>query len=69
MFGLMHAFSAFSPFIGRTDVTPWWAVWTVFGGIMFGYIREKAGSILPSALLHGLPQAIASLALGIFSVR
>jgi hypothetical protein len=32
-----------------------------------GYLREKVGSILPGALMHGLPQAIASLFLGFFA--
>jgi len=63
VFGLMHILNPFNPF------HIWWGVWTVFGGLTLGYIREKAGSILPSALLHGLPQAFASLFLGFFSIR
>jgi membrane protease YdiL (CAAX protease family) len=51
----------FNPFLSKFDLYIWWGVWTVFGGLIFGYVREKAGSILPPALLHGLPQAIASL--------
>lgn len=69
MFGFMHVLNTFNPFIGKYDLYVWWGVWTVFGGLLFGYVREKAGSILPSALLHGLPQAIASLFFGFFAIR
>jgi membrane protease YdiL (CAAX protease family) len=44
-------------------------IWTVFGGLTAGYVREKTGSVLPPAILHGLSQAIASLMYGFFSVR
>ncbi len=69
IFGLMHVLNPFNPFLGKFDLYIWWGVWTFFGGITFGYIREKAGSILPTALLHGLPQAIASLMFGFFAIR
>jgi membrane protease YdiL (CAAX protease family) len=69
LFGFMHILNPFNPFLGKFDLYIWWGVWTVFGGLIFGYIREKAGSILPPALLHGLPQAIASLFLGFFAIR
>jgi membrane protease YdiL (CAAX protease family) len=62
IFGFVHILNPFNPF------HIWWGVWTIFGGLSFGYIREKAGSVLPTAILHGLPQAIASLMFGFFSV-
>lgn len=46
-----------------TEVTLAWGFWTFFGGLVFGFVREKSGSILAPALLHGLPQAIASVAM------
>ena len=46
-----------------TRVTVAWGFWTFFGGLVFGLVREKTGSILAPALLHGLPQAIASVAM------
>jgi len=67
LFGLMHLLNPFNPFIGKFDVYICWGVWTVFGGLSMGYIREKTGSILPSAILHGLPQAIACICLGFFA--
>jgi membrane protease YdiL (CAAX protease family) len=69
LFGFMHVLNPFNPFLGEFELYGWWGVWTVFGGLTKGYVREKAGSILPPALLHGLPQAIASLFLGFFAVR
>jgi membrane protease YdiL (CAAX protease family) len=69
LFGLMHVLNPFNPFLGRFDLYIGWGVWRIFGGLTLGYIREKAGSILPSAILHGLPQAIASLFFGFFGVR
>jgi len=42
-----------------SEVTLAWGFWTVFSGLVFGFVREKSGSILAPALLHGLPQAIA----------
>jgi uncharacterized protein len=69
IFGFMHVLNSFNPFLGKFDLYIWWGVWTIVGGLGFGYIREKVGSIFPSALLHGLPQAIASLFFGVFAVR
>jgi membrane protease YdiL (CAAX protease family) len=69
MFGLMHILNPFNPFLGKFDLSIWWGVWTVFGGLTAGYLREKAGSVVAPAILHGLPQAIASLMFGFFSVR
>lgn len=69
LFGSMHVLNPFNPFLSNYDLYVWWGVWTVIGGLTNGYVREKAGSILPPALLHGLPQAIASLFLGFFGVR
>jgi len=69
LFGIMHILNPFNPFLGKFDLYIWWGVWTVFGGLIFGYVREKAMSILPPALLHGLPETIASLFFGFMGVR
>ncbi len=61
IFGLTHA-GILRWILGTsTAVTLAWSFWTFFGGLVFGYVREKSGSILAPALLHGLPQAIASV--------
>jgi membrane protease YdiL (CAAX protease family) len=69
MFGFMHILNPFNPFLGHFNLLIWWGVWTFFGGLSAGYIREKSGSVLPPAILHGLPQAIASIFFGFFAVR
>ncbi len=48
LFGLLHPLTAL-------EGLPWpWAVWTATGGILFGFIREKSGSVLACAIAHGL---------------
>lgn len=49
IFGLMHPLSA----LGET--TPWaWALWTTAFGLILGYLREKTGSVITPALVHGV---------------
>lgn len=61
LFGLTHV-GILRWILGvSTEVTLAWGFWTFFGGLVFGYVREKSGSILAPALLHGLPQAIATV--------
>lgn len=46
-FGLIHAFN--------TNEPSWaWALFPIPLGILFGFIREKEGSIVACAMLHGL---------------
>lgn len=60
-FGFMHI-GIFRLILGvNPQVTLAWGFWTIFGGLVFGYVREKSGGILAPALLHGLPQAIATM--------
>lgn len=59
LFGLMHI-GILRWILGvSTEVTLAWGFWTVFGGLVLSYVRERSGGILAPALLHGLPQAIA----------
>lgn len=61
IFGLTHV-GILSWFLGLSnEITLAWGLWTVFSGLVLGFVREKSNSILPSALLHGLPQAIATV--------
>ena len=47
-FGLLHPLSSI-------DSMPWpWAVWTGVGGLLFGYLREKTGSVVAPTVAHGL---------------
>lgn len=63
LFGLTHV-GILRCMLGlSTEVTWAWGFWTIFGGLVFGFVREKSGGILAPALLHGLPQAIATVAM------
>ena len=47
-FGLLHPLSSI-------DSLPWpWALWTGVGGLLFGYLREKTGSVVAPTVAHGL---------------
>lgn len=48
LFGLMHYLSPSAPFH-----LPW-AVWVTTSSLVFGVIREKGGSFIPSGIAHGL---------------
>lgn len=60
LFGLSHTGLVGHALGLGSTITPAWGFWTFFGGLVFGFLREKTGSILAPALLHGLPQAIAA---------
>lgn len=63
LFGLTHI-GILRCILGlSTEVTYAWGLWTFFGGLVFAFVREKSGGILAPALLHGLPQAIAVVAM------
>jgi uncharacterized protein len=61
IFGLMHVVNIGSLINGNWQLEPWWGVWTIFGGLVNGFVREKTGSIVAPSILHGLPQAISTL--------
>ena len=65
LFGLMHVLNTASLIGGHWQLTPWWGLWTFFGGLVSGFVREKTGSIVAPTILHGLPQGIAYAFLGL----
>jgi len=65
IFGFAHVLNPFNPFLGQFGLCWPYGFWTFFIGLMFGYLREKTGSIVVPALLHGTPQALASLFFGL----
>ncbi len=65
LFGAMHFLNAASLLDGHWQPEGWWGLWTGFSGLVYGFLREKSGSIVPPAILHGLPQAIAAALLGL----
>ncbi len=58
LFGLLHAFNTYNPAAGEYTLAWGWALFTVFGGLFFGLIREKTGSLLGCGIAHGLPDAV-----------
>lgn len=57
LFAMAHILNPFNPFEGSFDLAWGWGLWTFFGGLFFGFIREKTGSILAAGIAHGLPDA------------
>jgi len=58
LFGFMHFFNPHNPY------HLWWVFGTFFSGLLFGLIREKTGSVVAPAIIHGMPQALAVLFFG-----
>lgn len=58
LFGLLHAFNTYDPAADQYTLAWGWALFTVFGGLFFGLIREKTGSLLGCGIAHGLPDAV-----------
>ncbi len=58
LFGLLHAFNTYNPAAGQYTLAWGWALFTAFGGLFFGLIREKTGSLLGCGIAHGLPDAV-----------
>lgn len=58
LFGLLHAFNTYVPEIGFASLSWGWALFTTFGGLLFGILREKTGSLLAPGIAHGLPDAV-----------
>lgn len=65
LFGFMHVLNLPALFTGHI-VLKWWTGLSIFfWGFVFGFLREKTGSIVAPAIIHGLPQAIAYAFLGL----
>lgn len=53
LFGLVHVLNTVDYFHGRFVFGWWFGVSTFFGGLFFGCMRAKTGSVLPGAIVHG----------------
>lgn len=58
LFGFFHAFNMYDPAIGLASLSWGWALFTTFGGLFFGILREKTGTLLAPSIAHGLPDAV-----------
>jgi membrane protease YdiL (CAAX protease family) len=61
LFGLIHALNPVDYFAGRFDFAWWWMVSNFTAGVFFGVLREKTGSILPGAIIHGLSGVLTTI--------
>ena len=61
LFGLSHVLNGWNILTGEFSPMWWWGFWTFFSAFVFTFIREKSGSIIPAAIVHGLPQALLAL--------
>ena len=66
LFALSHALNPFRPLEGVYTLDWGWAFTTFFGGLFFGLLRERTGSLLASGIAHGLPDAVGEAANIIF---
>jgi membrane protease YdiL (CAAX protease family) len=58
LFGVQHALNTYKPALGLASLSWGWALSTFVGGLMFGAIREKTGTLLAPGIAHGLPDAV-----------
>ena len=58
LFSCVHILNPFNPLEGIYEYAWWWGLFTFFGGLTFGLVREKTGSIIPCGIAHGLPDAV-----------
>lgn len=65
LFGLFHVVNLPHLYQGAFEPLWWSGLSSAAVGLVLGYLREKTGSILAPAILHGLPQAIAWAYLGL----
>jgi membrane protease YdiL (CAAX protease family) len=61
LFGFIHALNTVDYFHGRFDFAWLWCLTNFTTGLFFGCLREKTGSILPAAIIHGLADVLAEV--------
>jgi membrane protease YdiL (CAAX protease family) len=54
LFGVLHMLNPFNPLMGKFEIDLLWGVTSFFGGLLFGFLREKTGTVLSASLGHGL---------------
>jgi membrane protease YdiL (CAAX protease family) len=61
LFGFIHALNTVDYFSGRYDFAWLWWGTNFVTGLFFGCLREKTGSILPGAIIHGVQDVLAMI--------
>ncbi|NWF95042.1 MAG: CPBP family intramembrane metalloprotease [Candidatus Thorarchaeota archaeon] len=63
LFGITHMLNTANIWLGDFNLAWWWGTFTFVGGLLLGLLREKTGSVLAPATLHGLEAVGEGLAL------
>jgi membrane protease YdiL (CAAX protease family) len=58
LFGLIHALNTVDYFGGRYNFAWLWLLVNFFTGLFFGVLRERTGSVLAGAVVHGLDDVL-----------
>jgi membrane protease YdiL (CAAX protease family) len=58
LFGWIHALNTVDYFSGRYDFAWLWLIVNCCSGLFFGVLREKRGSVVPGAIVHGLEDVL-----------
>jgi len=58
VFGVDHMLNPFDPFRGHFGLDPWWGLGVLPGALMFALLRERTGSILAPAIVHGVEDVL-----------
>ena len=53
LFGVLHMMNPFNPLTGRFELDMLWGIGSFFFGLLFGFVREKTGTVLSASLAHG----------------
>jgi membrane protease YdiL (CAAX protease family) len=61
LFGFIHALNTVDYFNGRFEFAWLWCLTNFFSGLFFGCLRERTGSVLPGAIVHGLEDVLAEV--------
>jgi len=64
LFGVFHLLNLPQLYAGQVDLQWGAGVAAAAWGLFFGFLREWSGSVVAPALVHGVPQGIASAVLG-----
>jgi len=54
LFGVLHIMNPFNPFMGKFELDLLWGIDSFFAGLLFGFLREKTGTVLSASVGHGL---------------
>jgi membrane protease YdiL (CAAX protease family) len=54
LFAVLHVLNPFNPLVGKFELDLLWGLSSFFFGLLFGFVREKTGTVLSASVGHGL---------------